>query len=53
MSAGKGGVEKSLEVLSERGLVRAVSSGEWALTSAGLEEARRTITERDGEPGER
>ena len=53
MSAGKGGVEKSLEVLSERGLVRAVSSGEWALTSAGLEEARRTITERGGEPGER
>ncbi|MCI0482050.1 MAG: metal ABC transporter permease, partial [Candidatus Dadabacteria bacterium] len=31
MSAGKGGVEKSLEILSERGLVRAVRPGEWAL----------------------
>lgn len=53
MSAGKGGVEKSLEVLSERGLVRAVSPGEWALTSAGVEEARRAISERGGEADER
>lgn len=53
MSAGKGGVEKSLEVLSERGLVRAVSPGEWALTSAGVEEARRAISERGGDSDER
>lgn len=53
MSAGKGGVEKSLEILSERGLVRAVSPGEWALTTAGLEEAEKTISERSGESDER
>jgi repressor of nif and glnA expression len=53
MSAGKGGVEKSLEILSERGLVRAVSPGEWALTTAGLEEAEKTMSERSGMSGER
>jgi len=53
MSAGKGGVEKSLEILSERGLVRAVSPGEWALTATGLEEAEKTISERSGKSDER
>ncbi len=53
MSAGKGGVEKSLEILSERGLVRAVRPGEWALTTAGLEEAEKTMSERSGMSDER
>jgi repressor of nif and glnA expression len=53
MSAGKGGVERSLEILSERGLVRAVSPGEWALTRAGIEEAERAQGERGGGQDER
>ncbi len=53
MSAGKGGVEKSLEILSERGLVRAVRPGEWALTTAGLKEAEKTMSERSGMSDER
>jgi manganese/zinc/iron transport system permease protein len=53
MSAGKGGVEKSLEILSERGLVRAVRPGEWALTTAGLEEAEKAMGERSGMSDER
>ena len=53
MSAGKGGVEKSLEILSERGLVRAVRPGEWALTTEGLEEAEKTMSERSGMSDER
>jgi manganese/zinc/iron transport system permease protein len=53
MSAGKGGVEKSLEILGDRGLVRAVGPGEWALTKAGIEAAERTISERSGKSDER
>ena len=53
MSAGRGGVERSLEILSERGLVRAVSPGEWALTRAGIEEAEKAQAERGGRQDER
>jgi manganese/zinc/iron transport system permease protein len=34
-------VQRSLESLAERGWVRPVNEGQWALTPAGLEEARR------------
>lgn len=52
MSAGKGSVEKSLEILRERGLVRLVRPGEWALTKAGVSEAERMIELRNGETSE-
>ena len=48
MSAGKDGVDKSLKKLQERGLVRSLNSDEWALTKAGIEEARNMIKTRDG-----
>jgi manganese/zinc/iron transport system permease protein len=48
MSAGKGGVDKSLKKLQERGLVQSLNSGEWALTKAGIEEARNMIKMRGG-----
>jgi manganese/zinc/iron transport system permease protein len=39
MSAGHGGVDRSLEVLRERGLVRVTADGTWSLTPRGLSEA--------------
>ena len=48
MSAGKDGVDKSLKKLQERGLVRSLNSDEWALTKAGIEEARNMIKTRNG-----
>ncbi len=41
MAHGHGGVDRSLKVLKERGLVQETGSGEWALTSLGIEEAGR------------
>ena len=41
MAHGHGGVDRSLKVLKERGLVQETGSGEWALTSLGMEEAGR------------
>jgi manganese/zinc/iron transport system permease protein len=41
MSLGHGGVDRSLEALRERGLAREVGPNRWAITSRGLEEARR------------
>jgi manganese/zinc/iron transport system permease protein len=53
MSAGKGGVEHSLRILRERGLVQPAGKDEWALTSAGVMEAGRIVESRRGEPDER
>ena len=39
MSIGHGGVDRSLEVLRERGLVRVTVEGTWSLTPRGLSEA--------------
>ncbi len=41
MAHGHGGVDRSLKVLKERGLVQEPGSGEWALTPLGMEEAGR------------
>jgi manganese/zinc/iron transport system permease protein len=41
MAHGHGGVDRSLQVLKERGLVQETGSGEWALTPRGMEEAGR------------
>jgi manganese/zinc/iron transport system permease protein len=41
MAHGHGGVDRSLKVLKERGLVQETVSGEWALTPPGMEEAER------------
>ncbi|HAM31939.1 MAG TPA: ABC transporter [Deltaproteobacteria bacterium] len=41
MSIGHGGVDRSLEVLRERGFVRKTADGTWSLTPRGLEEAKR------------
>jgi manganese/zinc/iron transport system permease protein len=41
MAIGHGGVDRSLRVLEERGLVRRTATGEWVLTTRGREEARR------------
>lgn len=41
MAHGHGGVDRSLKVLKERGLVQETGSGEWALTPLGMEEAGR------------
>jgi len=41
MSAGKGGVEKSLAILRDRGLVEPVGADEWALTKEGLARAQK------------
>lgn len=48
MSAGMGGVENSLRILGERGLVRPVGKDEWALTPAGVTEAARIVETRRG-----
>jgi len=41
MAHGHGGVDRSLMVLKERGLVQETGSGKWALTPRGMEEAGR------------
>ena len=48
MSSGKAGVDKSLKTLEEQGFVRSVNSDEWALTKAGVEQARNLIRVREG-----
>ena len=53
MSAGRGGVENSLRILGERGLVRSVGKDEWALTPAGVTEAARIVETRRGHTDER
>jgi manganese/zinc/iron transport system permease protein len=50
MSLGHGGVDRSLEVLRERGLAREVGANRWAITPRGLDEARHLS---GGEEGER
>ncbi|GJM15968.1 MAG: zinc ABC transporter permease [Thermodesulfobacteriota bacterium] len=48
MGSGKVGVESSLKILEDRGLVKSVNSDEWALTKAGIQEARDKIKIREG-----
>lgn len=48
MSSEKGGVERSLKILEEQGLVRSLKSSEWALTKAGVQEARNRMKLREG-----
>ncbi len=48
MSIGHGGVDRSLEVLREKGFVRKTADGAWSLTPRGLEEAKR-LSGRRGE----
>lgn len=48
MSLGHGGVEGSLKELERRGLARKIDSRRWAITQAGLEEAR-GFTKEEGE----
>ncbi|MGE5790798.1 MAG: metal ABC transporter permease, partial [Syntrophaceae bacterium] len=50
MSIGHGGVDRSLEVLRERGLVRKTGDGTWSLTPRGLDEAKRLAGSRGEEP---
>jgi manganese/zinc/iron transport system permease protein len=45
MSAGRGGVQRSLEELEARGLARRVGKTNWALTPAGRAEAERRAAE--------
>ncbi len=45
MRAGGGGVEHTLRQLQERGLVRKEGESRWALTPAGMREARRVAAE--------
>ncbi len=53
MGLGRGGAARSLGELSARGLVTAATPGQWALTPAGEDEARRLIDERGDEEEER
>ena len=53
MSAGRGGVENSLRILRERGLVRQVGKDEWSLTPEGVTEAARIAETRRGHADER
>lgn len=41
MNAGRGGVARTLAALAEQGLVEEKEAGQWALTEAGWQEARR------------
>ncbi len=41
MALGHGGVDRSIRVLKERGLVEETDAGEWTLTPRGMEEAER------------
>jgi manganese/zinc/iron transport system permease protein len=50
MSAGHGGVDRSLEVLRERGLVRVTVEGTWSLTPRGLSEAGKLSGKREEGP---
>ncbi len=50
MSIGHGGVERSLEVLRERGLVRVTGADTWSLTPRGLSEAGRLSGTREEGP---
>jgi len=50
MSIGHGGVDRSLEVLRERGLVRVTDAGTWSLTPSGLSEAGRLSGKREEGP---
>ena len=50
MSIGHGGVDRSLEVLRERGLVRVTDAGTWSLTPSGLSEAGRLSGVREEGP---
>jgi len=50
MSIGHGGVDRSLEVLRERGLVRVTADGTWSLTPRGLSEAGRLSGTREEGP---
>ena len=50
MSIGHGGVERSLEVLRERGLVRVTDAGTWSLTPRGFSEAGRLSGKREEGP---
>lgn len=50
MSTGHGGVDRSLEVLRERGLVRVAADGTWSLTPLGLSEAGKLSGKREEEP---
>ena len=50
MSIGHGGVDRSLEVLRERGFVRKTADGTWSLTPRGLDEAKRLAGSRGEEP---
>lgn len=43
MNAKRGGVQRSLEVLLERGIVRQVNSDSWVLTNDGREQARKAF----------
>ncbi|MBN1485428.1 MAG: metal ABC transporter permease, partial [Chloroflexia bacterium] len=46
MSAGQGGVESSLRALEQRDWARSTGEGQWALTPAGLAQARTLAQER-------
>jgi len=48
MGSGKFGVESSLKILEDRGLVKSVNSDEWALTKAGIQEAQNKTKMREG-----
>jgi manganese/zinc/iron transport system permease protein len=50
MSIGHGGVDRSLEVLREKGLVRVTADGTWSLTPSGLSEAGRLSGKREEGP---
>ena len=50
MSIGHGGVDRSLEVLRERGLVRVAADGTWSLTPLGLSEAGKLAGKREEGP---
>jgi manganese/zinc/iron transport system permease protein len=50
MSIGHGGVDRSLEALRERGLVRVTGADTWSLTPLGLSEAGRLSGKREEGP---
>lgn len=47
MEGGRGGVERTLRALEERGLVEEATAQKWALSAEGWEEARRLAEERE------
>jgi manganese/zinc/iron transport system permease protein len=50
MALGHGGVDRSIRVLTERGLVEETDAGEWTLTPRGMEEARSLSRRREKTP---